>query len=135
MSLVAIYQSLPLLHRPESYSALAINGLRSSMTAVFEAIALRNPYPAQYFDEPAWNQMVLKALFENSQVSLIEGLNRRANPGLSQMLMDYADERKAAHRPVDLALWQLVDAGRGGPLKMARALTALENLQPAKKER
>ena len=46
---VAIYQSLPLLPAPERYLAVAIDGLRSSMTAVFNAIALRNPYPARHF--------------------------------------------------------------------------------------
>ncbi len=106
---VAIYQSLPLLPAPERYLMLAVEGVRSSMTAVFEAIALRNPYPAQYFDEAAWNQMVLKALFEGSPLPLIEGLNRRANPKLARMLTDYAHERQAAHRSIDdPELWRLV---------------------------
>lgn len=106
--MVALYQSLPLLPDPESYSALAVDGLRSSMTIVFEAIALRNPYPACYFDEPAWNQMVLKALFEGSSLSLIRGLDERANPQLARMLSDYAHERWAANRPVDPELWRAV---------------------------
>ena len=105
---VAIYQSLPLLPAPERYLTLAVNGVRSSMTAVFNAIALRNPYPAQHFNESAWNQMVLKALFEGSPLPLIEGLDRRANRELARMLIDYADERRAANRSVDPELWRLV---------------------------
>ncbi len=105
---VALYQSLPLFPEPESFCAQAIDGLRSSMTIVFEAIALRNPYPAQYFDEPAWNQMVLKALFEDSSLSLIHGLDERANPRLARMLSDYAHERWAAGRKVDPELWRAV---------------------------
>ncbi|MGB3292785.1 MAG: EboA domain-containing protein [Phormidesmis sp.] len=105
---VALYQSLPFLPYPESYCAQAVEGVRSAMTAVFEAIALRNPYPATYFDEPAWNQMVLKALFEGSELSAIEGLDQRANPQLAQMLCDYAHERWAANRPVNPQLWRPV---------------------------
>jgi hypothetical protein len=78
------------------------------MTAVFNAVALQNPYPAEYFDNIAWNQMVLKALFVGSPLNLIYGLKQRNNSDLSQMLIDYADERKAANRDVSHELWKLV---------------------------
>jgi hypothetical protein len=106
--LVALYQALPLLPYPERFRLRAAEGVRSNMTAVFNAVALRNPYPAEYFDEIAWNQMILKALFVGSPLHLIQGLEQRANPELSQMLLDYADERKAAHRSVSPELWELV---------------------------
>lgn len=119
---VALYQSLPLLPHPESYRAQAIEGVRSAMTAVFNAIALRNPYPADHFDEAAWNQMVLKALFENSELSLIEGLDWRANPKLARMLCAYAHERWAANRPVHPQLWRPV-----GPFAEGDILADLEH--------
>jgi hypothetical protein len=107
--LVALYQALPLLPYPERFRLRAAEGIRSNMTAVFNAVALRNPYPAEYFDEIAWNQMILKALFVGSPLHLIHGLEARANPELSRMLLDYADERRAAHRSVSPELWELVN--------------------------
>ncbi len=119
--LVALYQSLPLLPYPERHLARAAEGVRSNMTAVFNAVALRNPYPADYFDEPAWNQMVLKAVFVGSPLHLIWGLDRRANPELARMLIDYAHERWAAKRAVTPELWRLVgpfaDAGTSADLE------------------
>ncbi len=106
--LVALYQALPLLPYPEQLKARAAEGVRSNMAAVFNAVALQNPYPAEYFDNLAWNQMVLKALFVGSPLHLIQGLDRRANPELARMLIDYAHERWAAKRSVSPELWRLV---------------------------
>ncbi|MBE9200927.1 MULTISPECIES: EboA family metabolite traffic protein [unclassified Nodularia (in: cyanobacteria)] len=107
--LVALYQALPLLPYSEQLQKRAAEGVRSNMIAVFDAIALRNPYPAQYFDTLAWNQMVLKALFVGSPLHLIQGLDIRANRDLARMLMDYAHERHRANRAVPVELWQLVN--------------------------
>ena len=49
--LVALYQSLRLLPCPEQHRALATEGVRSNTTAVFNAMALRNAYSAEYLDE------------------------------------------------------------------------------------
>lgn len=106
--LVALYQALPLLPHPERHKARAAEGVRSNMTAVFNAVALHNPYPAKYLDNLAWNQMVLKALFVGSPLHLIQGIDRRANPELAKMLSAYAHERWAAKRTVPFELWRLV---------------------------
>lgn len=106
--LVTLYQALPLLAYPERLKARAAEGVRSNMTDVFNAVALQNPYPAEYFDNLAWNQMILKALFVGSPLHLIQGLDRRANPELAKMLVDYASERQAANRSVSPELWELV---------------------------
>ncbi|BAY10593.1 EboA family metabolite traffic protein [Calothrix sp. NIES-2098] len=108
--LVALYQSLPLLPHPELHRQRAAEGIRSNMTNVFQAIALNNPYPANYLDNIAWNQMVLKALFVGSPLHQIWGLDRRANPELARMLANYAHERWAAKRPVSPELWRAVGA-------------------------
>lgn len=106
--LIALYQALPLLSYPEKFRDRAAEGIRSNMTAVFNAVALQNPYPAEHLDDIAWNQIVLKALFVGSPLHLIQGLDQRANPQLAQMLVDYAHERWAAKRTVSPELWRLV---------------------------
>jgi hypothetical protein len=121
--LVALYQSLPLLPYPEQYLIWAAEGIRSNMTAVFNAIALRNPYPADYFDDRAWNQMVLKTVFVGSPLHLIWGLDRRANLKLAHMLFNYARERWAAKRTVTPELWRLV-----GPFVDAEIIADLERV-------
>ncbi|MBE9205161.1 EboA family metabolite traffic protein [Nostoc sp. LEGE 06077] len=107
--LVTLYQALPLLPYPEKLQQRAAEGIRSNMTAVFNAVALRNPYPAEYFDNLAWNQMVLKALFVGSSLQLIQGLDLRANSELARMLIDYADERRSANRSVSQEICPLVE--------------------------
>ena len=97
--------------------------MRSSVKPIFEAVAHRNPYPAEFFDEGAWNQMVLKALFIDSTLAPIQRLDERANPDLAEMLIDYAHERWAAGRPVSAELWRCV-----GPYAGERALADLERV-------
>lgn len=106
--LTTLYESLALLPHPEALLSRALEGPRTSMTPVFNAIALRNPYPAEQFDELAWNQLVLKALFVGSPLHPIYGLEQRANPALASILRDYAHERWAASREVSPELWRPV---------------------------
>lgn len=122
---VALYQTLPLLPYPEAHRARAAEGLRTNMTAVFNAIALHNPYPAEQFDEGAWNQMVLKAVFVDSPLHAIQGIGERANAKLARMLVDYAHERWAAGRSVTPELWRPVGPFAEGAMldDLARVLT------------
>ena len=122
---VALYQTLPLLPYPEAHRARAAEGLRTNMTAVFNAIALHNPYPAEQFDEGAWNQMVLKAVFVDSPLHAIQGIDERANAKLARMLVDYAHERWAAGRSVTPELWRPVGPFAEGAMldDLARVLT------------
>ena len=106
--LVAFYRGLPFYPDPPRHVLRAAEGVRSNMKAVFEAVAHRNPFPAEQLPEGAWNQMVLKALFVGSQLQPIVGLDRRANAPLARMLCDYAHERWAAGRPVSPELWRCV---------------------------
>ena len=97
--------------------------MRSAVKPVFEAVAHRSPYPREIFDESAWNQMVLKALFIGSELAPIQGLDERANPDLAEVLLDYAHERWAAGRSVSPELWRCV-----GPFAHGRALKDLERV-------
>ncbi len=114
--LIALYQALPLLPHPEEHRARAAEGIRSNMNAVFEAVALRNPYPSEALDEPAWNQLVLKCLFVGSPLYLVHGIDGRVNRELARMLSDYAHERWAANRLVSPELWRCVGPVADGPL-------------------
>jgi len=144
--LVAFYRGLPLYPDQPRYVLRAAEGIRTNMKAVFEAVAHRNPYPAEQLAEPAWNQMVLKTLFIGSTLHPVSGLDRRANPALARMLCDYAHERWAAGRPISHELWRcvgphargemLVDLGRvlekgTGPERGAAALALASSPDPA----
>jgi hypothetical protein len=122
--LVAFYRGLPLYPEPARHVARAAEGVRSNMKAVFEAVAHRNPYPAEQLPEGAWNQLVLKALFVGAKLNPIVGLDRRANATLARMLCDYAHERWAASRPVSPELWRCVGPFAAGAMlqDLARVL-------------
>ncbi len=118
---VALYCGLPLYPYPERLLAQVGEGLRTNMRAEFEAIAHRNPYPREQFDDHRWNHMVLKALFIGSLLDPIQGLEERANAELARILRDYAHERWAAGRAVTPELWRCV-----GPFADVDALADLE---------
>ena len=106
--LIALYQGLSALPFPHALADRAADGLRTNVKGVFEAIAHRNPFPAEHFTDARWNQMVLKALFIGSSLAPILGLRERMNDDLAGMLRDYAAERRAAGRPVPDDLTELL---------------------------
>jgi hypothetical protein len=106
---VALYSALPVLPYPQLWAKRCMEGIRSNIGTVLEAIMYNNPYPAENLEEPAWNQMVLKAFFTEKQVDKLYGLDNRANKELARILIDYAKERYAAGREVNSMLWYLVE--------------------------
>jgi hypothetical protein len=90
----------------ERYRPHVIDGCRTNILPLFQAVACDNPYPARYFPQLNFNQMVLKSLFNNVPLARIQGLAERANPELTRMAGDYAAERRAAGRsvPADIDL-------------------------------
>jgi hypothetical protein len=98
--LVAILKGFAVFPAPKLLCDRAREGVRSSMQPVFEAIACRNPYPFDYFDEAGWNQMVVKCVFVGAPIDAISGLGKRRNPELIRMLADLVAERRSASRPV-----------------------------------
>ncbi|TDE16672.1 EboA domain-containing protein [Dyadobacter psychrotolerans] len=106
--LVALYSALPLLSYPDEWLFRATDAVRSNMGFVFDAIALHNPYPGKYFSEQAWNQLVLKTIFNDKPIHFIESLESRLNENLAMILSDFAHERWAAGRSVAPQVWRLV---------------------------
>lgn len=105
---VSLLQALPFLAESERYLYWAQEGFRSHITAVFNAIALNNSYPIRYFGTAMWNQLVLKAIFIDSPLQLIQGLDDRANASLARMAIDYIHERWAARRNVTPEIWRII---------------------------
>jgi hypothetical protein len=117
----ALQKAVAVLGNPAGHLARAREALRTNIQAVFEAIALRNPYPALHFDDLGWNQMVVKTFFVNIPLDQVEGLDARVNPALSRMLSDLAHERWAAGRTFSPQLWRCV-----GPCADDRGLEDLK---------
>jgi hypothetical protein len=106
--LVALYSALPVLAFPEAWRFQATEGIRNNIADVQSAIMLHNPYPADYFDEAAWNQMILKAFFTDKDVTQIIKLYERKNARLAHTLADYVAERRAAGRSLPPAIETLL---------------------------
>ncbi len=105
---VVIYSALCLMPYPEKLITRCMEGIRSNMGEVFEAVANENPFPAAYLSEDAFNQMTLKCLFIGKPLYKIENLHRRLNKELARMARDYVRERWAAGRELSPEIWQLV---------------------------
>lgn len=103
--LVALYSALPVLAYPDAWKKRCAEGIRSNIGQVLEAIMCRNPFPSEQLDEPAWNQLILKAIFTEKPILDIVGLRERRNQALARSLCDYAHERWAAGRDVNPLLW------------------------------
>ena len=102
----AVVRVLPALPHPARFTDLAIEACRTNVRPVFDAIACDNVFPSRHFDDPAFHQMVLKALFVGAPLACIVGLVERTTPELVRMVEAFASERRAAARdvPADLEL-------------------------------
>ena len=96
----AVLRALPLLPEPLGFLSVATEGCRSNVHSVFEAIACENAYPARWFPERAFRQMVLEAIITGIPIVRIDGLGSRTSEELRRMARDHATERIAAGRCV-----------------------------------
>jgi hypothetical protein len=118
----ALYRSLPLLPNEGRFTPRACEGCRSNMPSLFEAVACDSQLPAMHFDDVAWLQMIMKAIFINAPLWRIQELDERLSPELTRMALDYADERRSAKRPIPPQLWLCLGTFGG-----ERALHALRD--------
>jgi len=102
---VAVLKALALMPDPERLVELAAEACRSHVDDVFEGLACDNPFPARHMPEPAFNQVVMKALFVGVPLARVVDWERRNNDELCRMVGDFAAERRAAGRvvPDDIA--------------------------------
>jgi len=97
---IALLRTLPLLPAPERFATLAVEACRTHVLDVFAAIACENPFPARYFPEPSFNQLVMKTLFLDLPLERVLGWRGRCNAALRTSVTDFEAERRAAGRPV-----------------------------------
>lgn len=106
---IAYLKGFAIFPAPGLLYARAREGVRSAITPVFAAIACHNPYPRDHFDDEAWNQMVVKCVFNGVPIETIVGLHERRNAEVVQMLRDLVAERRAASRPLPEAVHAYVE--------------------------
>jgi len=129
--LCALYRSLALLPDAGRFAWRAGEGCRSNMKSVFEAAALDTPYPFSWFDDVAWGQAVLKAVFVGAPLGRLYGLDERLLPDVARMALDLVDERRSAGRSVQPDLWLCL-----GPHVDGRALESItRELEPTNPNR
>jgi hypothetical protein len=120
--LCALYRSLAFLPAGERFAWQAAEGCRTNMLDVFTAVACDTPYPRAHFDDVAWRQMVIKALFVGAPAWRIDGLDDRLDEELARMALDLVEERRSAGREIQHELWLCLGKYGGD-----RALAALES--------
>jgi hypothetical protein len=107
---IAYLKGFAIFPAPKLLYARAREGVRSAITPVFAAIVCHNPYPFDHFDDDAWNQMVVKCVFNGVPIETIVGLRERRNSEVVQMLRDLVSERQAASRPLPEAVHAYVES-------------------------
>jgi hypothetical protein len=102
----ALLRTLAHLPEPDRYVALAAEAVRSNALTVLEALACDNPFPARHMPDLAFNQMIMKAIFNGLPLRRVVALAERTNAELQRMVAAYASERRAAGRvvPADVDL-------------------------------
>jgi len=81
---------------------------RTNSVDLLVALGVNNPYPAKYFPELNFNQLVLKLLFSNINIANVESLQARSNKELSRMALDYQVERQKAGRSVPVSITHIL---------------------------
>ena len=97
---ISVLRALPFLPGGQSLVELAREASRTNDVAVFSALACDSTYPTRHLPDPAFEQLVLKALFMGVPLTRIVHVESRVTAELQRMIGDFADERRAAGRAV-----------------------------------
>jgi hypothetical protein len=95
-----ILKALAFLPVKSPVTHLLLEAHRSNDEELFDAGLLDSDLPARALATPDYNNLVLKAAFLSRPLGRLFSSDSRANPKLSQMLLDFLDERSAAGRTV-----------------------------------
>ncbi len=122
--LCSLHRALCLAPNPALFAWHAGEGCRSSMRVVYEAAACDTPLPAEHFDDNAWRQLAIKAVFVGAPLWRVFGLDTRLDAELARMALDLVEERRAAGRHVQPELWLCLGrfAGARGDESLMREL-------------
>lgn len=116
---IAIVKGLEVTDETGQLTDLAISAGRTNDTKLFSAIALHNAYPARFYQERAFNQLVLKALFLDLDINQIIGLKQRQNRKLSALAIDLVNERLLAGRTPPDSILLAIDVAHLGSVDQA----------------
>lgn len=111
---IAVLKALPALAElgshglPVTHDAIRANDVRLIEAAMSE-------YAADYLDDAAYRQAVLKCAFTGVPLSRVAGLDRRADRELIRMLDNYARERMVAGRDVPADVSTILNRDIGEP--------------------
>jgi hypothetical protein len=103
----AVLRTLPLLPSAERFLGLALQARRGVVRRVFETLACDNPYPATYFHDVHFTDLVIAALEADLPLERIVGLPERVSADLTGRALRFAASRRASGRPVPADLWRV----------------------------
>ena len=118
--LCALYRSLQFLPDGARFVWRSGEGCRTNMQTVFRANVCDTGFPMRHFGDIAWRQMCVKAIFIGAPLWRVFGLDERIDSELTRMVLDLAEERRSAGRPIPAELWLCV-----GPFEHERARRAI----------
>jgi hypothetical protein len=102
----AVLKALPLLPLGDEAVPLLRDALRTNDTRLVSAALGRY---ARHLDDAAWRDGVLKCVFMGVPLTVVDGLDDRADSELAAMLGAFARERRAAGRDVPADAVALLD--------------------------
>lgn len=106
----AIVRCLALLPRAERFTRIALDVGRHNELDLFHALACHNPFPAQHYDELAWNKLYMKAAAFDLPLQDIVSASQRDNAELSRMALHYIEQQESAARTFPALLWPTIAA-------------------------
>ncbi|TLQ41945.1 EboA domain-containing protein [Streptomyces marianii] len=98
-----VLRALPFLPIGTGGLPLVEDALRTNDPRLLAAAL--GPYAQVRLDQHQWRHAVLKCLFLGVPLTVVAGLSERADPELALMAHSFADERRAAGRPVPADTW------------------------------